>query len=155
MLAQITYASCFRPGYTSRSQRRRPSQVCLRQKQSSTEQKKKKRHCCVGRGRTNSSVCVCVCTLWFNPTIQVGTVTVYWKHWHLSCKRTIGDLYKNGQFMSNEELRCQCKLKGKQYFWRYLQIWNCLKSEIGNFSGMPLECCTASQFYILTDFTVS
>lgn len=102
-------------------------------------------------------------SLWFNPTIRVGKVPAYWKQWHLSV-RTIGDPYKNEQFVSLEELRCHFKLKGKQHFWRYLQIRNCLKSLSGcnssdnyimDYMHMPLERCTASQFYKLTNLAVS
>lgn len=97
-------------------------------------------------------------------TNRVGKVPVYWKQWHLSNVRTIGDLYKNEQFVSLEELRCHFKLKGKQHFWRYLQIRNCLKSlsvcnssenYIMDYMHMPFERCTASQFYKPTNLAVS
>ncbi len=102
-------------------------------------------------------------SLWSNPAIHVGKGPVYWKQWHSRDICTIGDLYKNGQFMSYEELTGQFKLEGKQHFWRYLQIRDCLKSRIGNpsenyimeYMKMPLERCTASQFYKLTNLLVS
>ena len=102
-------------------------------------------------------------SLWSNPAIHIGKVSVYWKQWHLKGICTIGDLYKNGQFMSYEELISHFKLEGKQHFWKYLQIRDCVKSQISNSSEnfimdymkMPLERCTASQFYKLTNFSVS
>lgn len=80
-------------------------------------------------------------------------MSVYWRQWCSSGVCTIGDLYKNGQFMSYEELSRQFKLEGKQHFWKYLQIRDCVKSRIGNCSknyileylNAPREPCKASQ----------
>lgn len=49
-------------------------------------------------------------SLWFNPAIHIDKV--YWKQWHSRGTCTIGDLYKNGQFMSYEELISHFKLEG-------------------------------------------
>lgn len=76
---------------------------------------------------------------------------------------TIGDLYKNGQFVSYEELINQFKLEGKQHFWRYLQIRDCVKFRISNsaenyimdYMNKPLEHCTASRFYKSKHFSVN
>lgn len=65
--------------------------------------------------------------------------------------------------MSYEELISQFKLEGKQHFWKYLQIRDCVKPQISNSSenhimdymNMPLKCGTASQFYKLTNVYVS
>lgn len=90
-------------------------------------------------------------SLWFNPAIHVGKVSVYWKQWRSRGICTIGDLYKNGHFMSYEDLNSQFKLEGKQHFWKYLQIRDCVKFRSGNtpenyimaYMNMPLERCTA------------
>lgn len=102
-------------------------------------------------------------SLWFNPAIHIGETSVYWKQWSSNGICIIGDLYKNGQFMSYEELSLQFKLEGKQHFWKCIQIRDCVKSQIGNCSGndildylnAPRERCTASQFYKLTNYSVS
>lgn len=102
-------------------------------------------------------------SLWFNPAVYIGKVSVYWKQWHSRGICTIGDLYKNGQFMSYGELINHFKLEGKQHFWKYLQIRDCVKPKISNslenpimdYMNMPLERCTASQFYKSTNLLVS
>lgn len=65
--------------------------------------------------------------------------------------------------MSYEELSHQFKLEGKQHFWKYTQIRDCVKLQIGNYSenyileslNVPQERCMASQFYKLTNYSVS
>lgn len=38
-------------------------------------------------------------SLGFNHAIHIGKMSVYWRRWHSSGVFTIGDLFKNGQFM--------------------------------------------------------
>lgn len=71
-------------------------------------------------------------SLWFNPAIHICKVLVYCKQWHSRGICTIGDPYKKGQFMSYEELISHFKLEGIQHFWKYLQIRDCVNSQICN-----------------------
>lgn len=104
-------------------------------------------------------------SLWNNPSICIGRAPVYWRRWHSSGILTLGDLYKDGVFISFQDLIQKFKLEGKINFWKYLQIKSCITSKcklggvaencILDYLDMPQGCHTASQFYKMIGSSIS
>lgn len=102
-------------------------------------------------------------SLWHNTMIRIGKTSVFWKKWHDSGICTIADLFENDVFVSYPELIRKYKLKGKDHFWRYLQIRSCITSKIqyrdGNhitdYFTLSEECHRASVFYRTTNNLLS
>uniref|UniRef100_A0A9J8CLD1 Reverse transcriptase domain-containing protein n=1 Tax=Cyprinus carpio carpio TaxID=630221 RepID=A0A9J8CLD1_CYPCA len=94
-------------------------------------------------------------SLWYNSAICVGKSPIYWKKWHLNGLCTVTDLFEQGVFLSYNNLVQKYNLKGKDHFWKYLQIRNCVSTIIkltdGNhildFLKLPHPQQKASIFY--------
>lgn len=65
-------------------------------------------------------------SLWHNPEMKIGKQKVFWKRWLDRGIHTVRDLYKEGIFMSFNELVQQYQLEDKGDFWKYLQIRHCI-----------------------------
>ncbi|KAF7653443.1 hypothetical protein LDENG_00082750, partial [Lucifuga dentata] len=87
-----------------------------------------------------------------NPAIHIGKTILYWKQWHSIGIHTVGDLYKYGVFMSYGNLMEQYGLKGKDHFWRYLQIRDCVMSTYKNVNNVFLGTLNCRGNAILLHF---
>ena len=102
-------------------------------------------------------------SLWYNPMIKIGKTSVFWKKWYSSGICNIADLFEDDVFISYSDLVRKYKLKGKDNFWKYLQIRSCITSKIqygdGNhimdYFKLPGECKRASSFYRKTNQLLS
>lgn len=65
-------------------------------------------------------------SLWLNPEIKIGKQKVFWKKWLEKGICTVKDLYKEGIFMSFNDLVQQYQLLENGDFWKYLQIRHCV-----------------------------
>lgn len=102
-------------------------------------------------------------SLWYNPMISIGKKSVYWKEWHLNGLCHVADLYEEGVFMSFPDIKTKYNLKGKEHFWKYLQIRDCITSKIQYKDGnhimdyfmLPVDHRRASTFYRTTNQLLS
>ncbi len=76
---------------------------------------------------------------------------------------TVTDLFEQGVFMSYNNLVQKYNLKGKDHFWKYLQIRNCVSTKIQHMDGnhildfltLPHPQQTASVFNRMTNHVLS
>lgn len=61
-------------------------------------------------------------SIWNNPCIKIDKRPFLWKSWLCGNLNRIGDLYKDGVFMSFQELGQRFKQIERGDFWRYLQL---------------------------------
>ena len=103
-------------------------------------------------------------SLWHNTMIRIGKTSASWEKWHDngSAICTIADLFENDVFVSYPEPIRKYKLKGKDQFWRYLQIRSYITSKIQYRDGNHItdftlseECHRASVFYRTTNNLLS
>ena len=95
--------------------------------------------------------------------IRIGKTSVFWKKWHSSGICNVADLFEDGVFTSYSALVRKYKLKGKDHFWKFLQIRRCITSKIQYSDGnhimdyfkLPGECKRASIFYRKTNQLLS
>ncbi len=102
-------------------------------------------------------------SLWYNSVICIGKSPIYWKKWHTNGLCTVTDLFEQGVFMSYNNLVQKYNLKGKDNFWKYLQIRNCVSTKIQHTDGnhildfltLPYPQQKASVFYRTTNHVLS
>ena len=92
-----------------------------------------------------------------NPAICIGKTPVCRNQWYSCGIHAIGDLSRDAVFMSYADLTRKFTLEGKQHFWRYLHMRNCVASKFKvieenkmlDYLKRPHECHIASLFYKL------
>ena len=102
-------------------------------------------------------------SLWHNPMISIGKASVYWKEWHCNGLCNVADLYEEGVFMPFADVKRKYNLEGKEHFWKYLQIRDCVTSRIQykdgghimDYLALPAEYHRASIFYRTTNQLLS
>lgn len=95
-------------------------------------------------------------SLWHNSKIKINRQTIYWAQWQRKGIRTIGDLLEGDIFMSYDDIKRKFNLEGRDHFWKYLQIRDCLKRSVTLLNGknpietflrLPPLLCKASKWY--------
>jgi len=98
-------------------------------------------------------------SIWNNPYVKVGKKPLFWGQWFRSGIRTLKDLFSNDTFLSYNSLKENFNLEGRDHFWKYLQIRNCLvakvstgqdKNVLEKFCELPRPLQKSSKFYHLS-----
>ena len=67
-------------------------------------------------------------SIWNNPSIKIDRKPFLWRSWLEGNLNKIGDLFKDGVFLSFQEISTHFSQKEKWDFWRYLQLKSCLRT---------------------------
>lgn len=103
-------------------------------------------------------------SIWHNSKIKIGKQTIYWAQWLKKGIRVLDDLFEGGNFVPYQILLDKFKLKGRAYFWKYLQIRHWVKDTIftnndanivGQFLKLPTTSQTASKWYEICPWKTS